>query len=49
MSPDLSEEERRTLIDLLTCEIEKDIKFPLSPRVERLKRIRAKLPGLRRA
>lgn len=40
----LSDEERRALINLLTVEIEAS-KFPLSPRIHALKRIRAKLRG----
>lgn len=41
-SVDLTDEERETLINMLTTEIEAS-KFPLSLRIERLKRIRAKL------
>ena len=39
---DLTDNERQTLIDLLTDAIQES-KYPLSPRIERLKRIRAKL------
>ena len=45
MSLDLTEEEQRLIVELLNAEIAKEVKFPLSPRVERLKRIRAKLSG----
>ena len=38
------DEERAALIGMLTTEIESS-KFPLSPRIEALKRIRAKLRG----
>jgi hypothetical protein len=38
----LDEEERHTLVNLLTLEIEAS-RFPLSERTERLKRIRATL------
>lgn len=41
---ELTDEERRLLINMLTVEIEA-CKYPLRPRVERLKRIRAKLGG----
>ncbi len=44
MSVDLADDERTALINLLTVEIEAS-KFPLSPRIEQLKRIRAKLRG----
>lgn len=44
MTVDLTDEERAALINLLTVEIEGS-KFPLSPRTEMLKRIRAKLRG----
>jgi hypothetical protein len=40
----LSDDEKKLLINLLTVEIEAS-KFPLSPRIESLKRIRAKLRG----
>jgi hypothetical protein len=41
---DLTDEERQLLVNLLTIEIEGS-KYPLSPRIEQLKRIRAKLRG----
>lgn len=44
MPDDLTDDEKKLLINLLTLEIEAN-KFPLSPRVESLKRIRAKLKG----
>ena len=44
MTDDLTGDERQALINLLTVEIEAS-KFPLSPRVQQLKRIRAKLRG----
>jgi hypothetical protein len=44
MPVDLTDEERQLLVNLLTIEIEAS-KFPLSPRIEQLKRIRAKLRG----
>ena len=37
---DLTDDERTALVNLLTVEIEAS-KFPLSPRIEQLKRIRA--------
>jgi hypothetical protein len=42
MSIDLTDEERSALVNMLTVEIEAS-KYPLSPRIEMLKRIRAKL------
>jgi hypothetical protein len=39
----LTDEERRALIDLVTTEIDKQSRSPLSPRTELLKRIREKL------
>jgi hypothetical protein len=42
LTVDLTDDERQALINLLTVEIEAS-KFPLSPRIEQLKRIRAKL------
>jgi hypothetical protein len=42
MTDSLTDEERRALVNLLTVEIEES-KFPLSPRIAQLKRIRAKL------
>jgi hypothetical protein len=44
VADDLTDEERRLLVNLLTVEIEAS-KFPLSPRIELLKRVRAKLRG----
>jgi hypothetical protein len=44
MAIDLTDDERKPLVNLLTVEIEAS-KFPLSPRMEMLKRIRAKLRG----
>jgi hypothetical protein len=44
MTVDLTDDERTALINLLIIEIEAS-KFPLSPRIEQLKRIRAKLRG----
>lgn len=44
MPIDLTDEERQALINMLTVEIEQS-KLPLSPRIEQLKRIRAKLRG----
>jgi hypothetical protein len=41
---ELTEEERQALVNLLTVEIETS-RFPLSLRIEALKRIRAKLRG----
>ena len=38
----LTDDEKRLLIHMLNLEIEQD-RFPLSPRVESMKRIRAKL------
>ncbi len=43
-SLDLTDEQREALIRVLTAAIEAD-RFPLSPRVQRWKRIRAKLGG----
>ena len=43
----LDAEERRTLVNLLTLEIDAS-RFPLSERTERLNRIRAILPGEQR-
>lgn len=42
MPNDLTDDERKLLVNMLTLEIEGS-KFPLSQRVEALKRIRAKL------
>ena len=42
MADDLTDDERKLLVNLLTVEIEGS-KFPLSPRIESMKRIRAKL------
>lgn len=42
MLDDLTDEERRLLVDILTLEITGS-KFPLSPRTESLKRVMAKL------
>ena len=44
MAIDLTEDERQALIELLAAEIASD-RFRLSPRLERLKRIKAKLSG----
>jgi len=44
MAVDLTDDERKLLVNLLTVEIEGS-KFPLSARIESLKRIRAKLRG----
>jgi hypothetical protein len=44
MTVDLTDGERHTLVNMLTVEIEAS-KYPLSPRIEALKRIRAKLRG----
>jgi len=44
MTVELADDERKLLVNLLTVEIEGS-KFPLSPRIEVLKRIRAKLRG----
>jgi hypothetical protein len=44
MPLDLTNDERKLLVNLLTVEIEAS-KFPLSPRIELLKRVRAKLRG----
>ena len=44
MPDDLTDDERETLITLLTSKIESS-RFPLAPRTERLKRIRARLRG----
>ena len=46
MSPpvDLTDEERQAVIGLVTTEIEAS-RYPLSPRIVMLKRIRAKLRG----
>ena len=41
---DLTDEERAALVGMLTTEIEAS-RYPLSPRAEMLKRIRAKLRG----
>ena len=41
---DLTDDEREAMIALLTEAIQ-DSRFPLSPRIQRLKRIRAKLKG----
>jgi len=42
---ELTDEERAALVNMLTVEIEAS-KYPLSPRIELLKRIRAKLRAL---
>ena len=42
--PDLTDEERHALVDLLTTEI-KASRYPLSPRITLLKGIRTKLRG----
>lgn len=44
MTIDLTDEERAALINTLTVEIEAS-KFPLPPRIESMKRIRAELRG----
>src|SRR5215472_6480048 len=46
MQLDLTDEEAAALINLLTGIIEAD-QFPTSPRIETLRQIRAKLPGIR--
>ena len=43
-SADITDDEREAMIALLTEAIEHS-RFPLSPRMQRLKRIRAKLKG----
>jgi hypothetical protein len=44
MTIDLTDEERQLLVNILTVEIEAS-KYPLSPRIEQIKRIRTKLRG----
>ncbi len=46
MQLDLTDEEAATLINLLTGIIEAD-QYPISRRLETLRQIRAKLPGIR--
>jgi hypothetical protein len=44
MIVDLTDDEREALLNLITVEIQSS-HYPLSPRITRLKRIRAKLTG----